>query len=156
MKQLDNSFEKFLINAKKQTYANSNIKEVASLRPRSKDYHYEEDNFVYHDTYFGGTNFIGEEVVYKNDHPIWAMNYRGVTLDDNKGEAAMDAALRPALMKVGEDNILPLRGPKEFHSEKYKYTFDVDGNMSNFSGVEKIFKDDKLVYELKCEGGIIK
>ena len=47
---------------------------------------------------------MGEEVVYCNsDRPVWGMNYYGVTLDDSLGEEAMDNALRPALMKVGED-----------------------------------------------------
>ena len=81
---------------------------------------------IYHDAYFGGTDFIGEEVVYdENQTPIWAMNYHGVTLNENLSEDAVDNALRPALMKVGEDDILPLRGPKEFINGEYKYTFEV-------------------------------
>ena len=155
MRQLNNSFEKFLVEAKKQTYANPDIKKASSLRPGSNDYHYEEGSYIYHDTYFGGTNFIGEEVIYENGSPIWAMNYHGVTLDKNKGEAAMDAALRPALMKVGEDDILPLRGPKEFKNGSYKYSFAVEGDINNFSGVEKIFENNTLIYELRCEGGTI-
>ena len=55
---------------------------------------------IYHDTYFGGTNFIGEEVVYIDNQTYWAMNYYGTTLDETLGEEAMDIALRPALMKV--------------------------------------------------------
>ena len=56
--------EKFLIEAKKQTYANENAPKIDSSRLNSKDYEYKKDNIIYHDTYFGGTNFIGEEVVY--------------------------------------------------------------------------------------------
>jgi hypothetical protein len=33
----------FLIEAKKQTYANENMKKVDSLRPSSHDYHYESE-----------------------------------------------------------------------------------------------------------------
>ena len=37
------------------------------------------------------------------------MNYQGVTLDETLSEEAMEKALRPALMKVGEDkNIIPV------------------------------------------------
>lgn len=58
----------FLIEAKKQTYANSNAKKISSSRLGSKDYNNEEEiegeKMCYHDTYFGGVNFIGEEVVY--------------------------------------------------------------------------------------------
>lgn len=92
--------EKFLIEAKNQTYANENAPKIGSSRLNSKDYEYKKDNMIYHDTYFGGTNFIGEEVVYIDNQTYWAMNYYGTTLDKTLGEEAMDKALRPALMKV--------------------------------------------------------
>ena len=116
-----------------------------------------KDNMVYHDTYFGGTNFIGEEVVYIDNQTYWAMNYYGVTLDESLGEEAMDNALRPALMNVGKDKtIIPVRGPKEFINGEYKYLFEVTGDINCFAGVEKIYKNDKKIYELRCNGGLIK
>ncbi len=146
----------FLIEAKKQTYANANIEKVQSSRSGSKDYEYKHDNMTYHDTYFGGTNFMGEEVVYIDDEtPLWGMNYYGVTLDKGLTEEAVDKALRPALMLVGQDGILPVRGPKEYINGEYKYTFDVDGDLEYFTGTETIYKNDKPVYVLKCHGGKI-
>ena len=150
-------FLEFLVKAKKGTYANGDASKSSSSRLLSKDYHYEDGSFAYHDTYFGGINFMGEEVVYYNDNILWGMNYYGVTIDSNLTEEMMDKVLRVALMKVGEDeNIIPVRGPKEFVNGDYLYTFDVEGNMENFVGIEKICKGDKLIYELKCHGGIIK
>jgi len=148
--------EKFLIEAKKQTYANENVEKVANSRLNSRDYEYKKDNMIYHDTYFGGTRFIGEEVVYIDNEIYWAMNYYGVTLDETLGEEAMDNALRPALMKVGEDNIIPVRGPKEFSSGEYKYIFNVEGDINYFNGTETIYKGNTKIYELKCSGGLIK
>ena len=150
--------EKFLIEAKKQTYANGNVDKVNSSRVGSNDYHYERDGMVYHDTFFGGVKFIGEEVVYINsDVPVWGMNYYGVTIDSSLSEEAMDKALRPALMRVGEDkNVLPLRGPSRFENEEYVYTFKCEGTIDNFSGVEEIYKNDKLIFKLQCHGGLIK
>ena len=148
--------EKFLIEAKKQTYANENVEKVANSRLNSRDYEYKKDNMIYHDTYFGGTRFIGEEVVYIDNEIYWAMNYYGVTLDETLGEEAMDNALRPALMKVGEDNIIPVRGPKEFSSGEYKYIFNVEGDINYFNGNETIYKGNTKIYELKCSGGLIK
>lgn len=148
--------EKFLVLAKMQTYANENVEKVNSSRVGSKDYEFSYDNMIYHDTYFGGTNFIGEEVVYISNKIYWGMNYYGVTLDESMGEEAMDKALRPALMHVGEDGIIPVRGPREFINGEYKYTFEVLGDLDNFSGVESIYKNDKKIYELKCNGGLIK
>ena len=57
----------FLIEAKKQTYANGNVKKVESSRLNSFDYEYTDGAMLYHDTYFGGTDFIGEEVVYDDN-----------------------------------------------------------------------------------------
>ena len=48
-----------------QTYANESVKKLASSRDGSSDYEYCNDSMKYHDTYFGGVNFIGEEAAYK-------------------------------------------------------------------------------------------
>ena len=148
----------FLIEAKKQTYANEKVKKVSSTREGSYDYEYSDKNMTYHDTYFGGTKFMGEEVVYSTDNiPIWGMNYYGVTLDESLSEEAVDKALRPALMHVGLDkSIIPIRGPKEYINGEYKYTFSVNGDLDYFDGTETIFKNDDKVYVLKCHGGLIK
>lgn len=149
------NLREFLIEAKKGTYANENVEKVESTRVGSKDYEYKSNNMVYHDTYFGGLCFIGEEVVYENDNPIWAMNYYGRTLDMNLSEEAMDKALRPALMQVGSDDIIPVRGPKEYANGEYKYTFEVTGDLNSFEGEENIYKGENKVYTLNCHGGRI-
>ena len=62
---INEKFIDFLIRAKKSTYANSTIEKAKSSRVGSSDYHYEElidsKKYIYHDTYFGGTKFMGEE-----------------------------------------------------------------------------------------------
>lgn len=148
----------FLIEAKKQTYANENVEKVSSSRKGSHDYHYQNNEMIYHDTYFGGTQFMGEEVVYFNEEtPIWGMNYYGVTMDETLSEEAMDKALRPALMLVGEDkNVIPVRGPRNYQNGEYEYNFSVIGDLNYFEGIETIHKGKIKVYELKCHGGIIK
>ncbi len=153
---MNNELYNFLVEAKKQTYANENVKKVNSSRKCSFDYEYSNGKMTYHDTYFGGTKFIGEEVVYFDDVPIWAMNYYGVTLNELLSEEAIDNALRPALMQVGKDDILPLRGPKEYRNNEYKYTFEVNGNLDYFEGIETIYKNEEKIYVLKCHGGLIK
>lgn len=154
-------FTQFLIKAKKQTYANGNAKKVNSSRLGSNDYQYEEEIegklMKYHDTYFGGTQFIGEEVVYCEDSmQVWGMNYYGVTLDENLSEEAMDKALRPALMQVGEDTcVLPVRGPSQYQNGEYRYTFKSNGKIESFTGIEEIYKNDQLIFRLYCHGGMI-
>ena len=83
-------FLEFLVKAKKGTYANSDAPKVIPSRLKSKDYEFTDGNFTYHDTYFGGIKFMGEEVVYYNDNILWGMNYYGVTMDDSLTEELMD------------------------------------------------------------------
>lgn len=151
------NIEEFLIEAKKQTYANEKAEKILSSRLNSKDYEYKKDNMIYHDTYFGNTSFIGEEAIYINDKICWAMNYYGITLDENLSEETMDNALRPALMLVGRDkDIIPVRGPKEYINGEYKYTFRVEGDLNRFTGYECIYKNGIKIYELRCHGGLVK
>ena len=146
----------FLIEAKKQTYANENVEKKAPSREGSFDYEYSNGDMKYHDTYFGGTYFMGEEVVYEQgETPIWGMNYYGITLDKELSEEAVDKALRPALMQVGSDDTIPVRGPKQYVNGEFKYTFDVSGDLNRFEGEESIYKGDHKVYTLKCHGGKI-
>lgn len=85
------------------------------------------------------------------------MNYYGVTFDDTLGEEAMDNALRPALMKVGEDkSVIPVRGISQFENNGYAYTFKTTGTIENFEGIEQIYINNNLIYELHCSGGLIK
>ena len=68
----------------------------------------------------------------------------------------MDNALRPALMKVGEDtSVIPVRGIAKFENNGYTYTFKQNGTIEKFDGIEQIYKDNKLIYELHCSGGVI-
>lgn len=158
MNKTDIDLSNFLAEAKKQTYANKNIKKSPSSRLGSFDYEYSNGKLTYHDTYFGGTKFIGEEVVYNSENsPVWGMNYYGVTLNENLTEDVLDNALRPALMKIGEDkSVLPVRGPKEYINHEYRYTFEVNGDLDCFNGTETIYYNNEKIYILKCHGGIIK
>ncbi len=84
------------------------------------------------------------------------MNYYGVTLDETATEEMMDKVLRTALSKVGEDStVLPLRGPSHFENGEYTYTFISNGTIENFTGIEQVFKGEKLIFELHCHGGNI-
>ena len=76
---------------------------------------------------------------------------------NEKFRSDMDKALRPALMKVGEDvNVIPVRGPKEFINGEYRYTFEIRGDINCFNGIESVYKNDVKIYELRCTGGLIK
>lgn len=58
--------EKFIVRAKAATY----VGDGASRRPcrtGSRDIAYEDGEWVYLDSYFGGADFLGQEVVWNSD-----------------------------------------------------------------------------------------
>ena len=148
-------FISFLKKAKNNTYASNTAIKVASTRLGSKDYEYSDGEWVYHDTYFGGLYFIGEEVVYYQNKPFWAMNYNGFTLDKSLTESEIDKSLRGALSQEVTD-IIPVRGPNEYKIENLVYKNNVKGDIDRFEGREEIYKDSNLVYYAIYHGGLIK
>ncbi len=145
----------FLSEANKNTYANKDASQADSSRLKSNDYHFEKDGLIYHDTYFGARDFIGEEIVYEDKKPVWGANYFGFILDDSVQERRVYKFLRQALMQEYDD-IIPVRGPKEFSDGKRTYRFSVKGDLSNFSGQEEIILDGKDVYRCYIHGGFIR
>ena len=145
----------FLGEANKSTYANKDAPKAVSTRLKSEDYHFEKGGLIYHDTYFGGRDFIGEEIVYKSKKPVWGANYFGFIFDENVGEKDVYNFLRQALMQEYDDEI-PIRGPVKFSDGEWGYTFSVKGALGNFAGKEEISLNGRIVYRCFVHGGFIK
>lgn len=140
----------FLITAKKNTYAGSGKKEEQSSRPKSNDLIYEKGKYKYIDSYLGGENFIGEEALFEDNNPIWAMNYYGIEKSPNFSSLF----LKKALSKVPRKS--PFRGPSVFKEGDYLYTCTHRGDFNYFHGIEKIYYQDELVFECTFHGGLVK
>ncbi len=146
---LNNEEIEFLCKAKKLTYAGKGP-ESESSRPKSRDLEYSEGKFKYIDTYLGGEKFIGEEALWVDDIPIWAMNYAGRVLGDNfSGDF-----LKESLLLVSEE--YPYRGPLTHSNGRYAYHSIVDGDVNWFIGYEEIFYSGIKVYECRFHGGLVK
>ena len=139
----------FLCRAKKSTYAGNGL-EGKSSRPSSHDFEYIEDDFKYIDTYLGGEQFSGEEALWKNDIPLWAMNYIGRILDD----AFSGGFLKEVLSLVSKDT--PYRGPIMYEKGQYKYHCIINGEFEWFQGYEEIYFNNNKVYECFFHGGAVK
>lgn len=146
---MDKRIVEFLIRAKKSTYAGKGS-EIESSRPNSHDLKYKEATLKYIDTYLGGSSFAGEEALWENDIPFWAMNYVGRVLD----EGFKGYFLKQALLHVPQDK--PFRGPQEFKQGSFEYSCKVNGNFEWFNGHEEIFNNGTKVYECIFHGGLIK
>ena len=144
----DKNIIDFLVRAKKATFAGAGTK-IDSSRPNSKDLQYTEGTLKYIDTYLGGAKFAGEEALWKDDVPFWAMNYIGRALSE---DFSIDF-LTEVLLLVPEE--YPFRGPLQYINGDNSYKCIIEGDFRWFSGVEEIFCKNKKVYELVFHGGYV-
>lgn len=139
----------FLFRARRSTYAGGGA-ETEPSRPNSHDLEYEEDSLKYIDSYLGGEKFAGEEALWADGSPIWAMNYSGrVTAEGFSG-----SFLKECLLMVTRE--YPYRGPLVYQKGEYKYHCIANGEFEWFNGYEEIFFNDIKVYECMFHGGNIK
>lgn len=139
----------FLLRAKRQTYAGKGLPS-APCRPASHDFTYSEGGLFYQDTYLGGERFAGEEAVWADGKPVWAMNYAGRLL----GEGFSGDFLKEALL-LGTPEA-PWRGPAEYTSGDMRYLCRAQGCMEWFCGEEEIYLGHEKIYECRFHGGSIR
>jgi len=155
MTQIDTqSLGRFLNDTNNSTYANKDAAKAPATRPQSEDYHFEQGDFVYHDTYFGDRDFIGGEVVYKDNVPVWGMNYYGYILVPSVSEKTVYNFLREALMQE-DAGVIPVRGPASHESNDWRYVNIPVGGLDRFTGKEEIYQGGVLVYRADYHGGFI-
>lgn len=145
---MDSRIIDFLIRAKRSTYAGKGV-ETTPSRPDAHDLAYAEGNLQYIDSYLGGEKFAGEEALWENQTPFWAMNYVGHVVD----EGFSGDFLKEALLRVEPQ--APYRGPSEYTDGVFTYTCTVSGDFSWFYGSENIVKDGITLYECLFHGGAI-
>lgn len=139
----------FRLEANVNTYA-AFKNEVDATRPASHDFRYENGRYTYHDTYVGGEKFAGEEAVWRDGQPLYAMNYMGRVLADGFSGNFLKEALRAA------DEKMPYRGPEIYQSGEYTYRCKVTGDFAWFQGYEEIYQGNHKVYECVFHGGVLK
>ena len=145
-----NEIIEFLILAKKNTYAGNALEEQVSTRPKSHDLIYKNGKFKYIDTYIGAEQFIGEEAVFIDNEPIWAMNYNGIEINERFSSNFLKQALSTVNTKM------PYRGQSKFQDGDYTYICEIIGKFEYFNGKETIYFQDEKVYECNFSGGIVK
>jgi hypothetical protein len=141
-------FTDFLLKAKRATYAGDGPTDEP-WRPQSHDLHFAEGDFLYIDTYLGGMKFTGEEAVWQQGQPLWAMNYTGRVLTDGFSGDFLKEALSLGTVE------LPYRGPKMFQNGEFTYNCAAEGALEWFNGRETITLNGILIYECLFHGGII-
>ena len=144
----------FIVKAKASTYVGDG-KKTQPCRMGSHDLAYMEGAFRYLDSYFGGTDFIGQEVVYYKDEPVWAMNYYGRIIVVGKITAAeAGKIIKESLSRLYQEG--RFLGGFECSVENSVYNDTNQGDPESFLGKEWITRDQIKVYELNYHGGLIK
>jgi hypothetical protein len=146
--------EKFIVRAKAATYVGSGVRSL-SHRPASHDLEYHEGVFDYLDSYFGGTDFIGEEVVYYWQQAVWAMNYYGRIIEPSRITAVeAGQVIKESLSHMYQSG--RFLGGLEYNTDFGTYTDTNQGDFTSFTGKERITREGVMVYELYYHGGLIK
>ena len=144
----------FIVRAKAATYVGSGAPSPA-CRNGSHDLHFRDGGFAYLDSYFGGSDFIGEEVVYFEERPVWAMNYYGWIIEPTLINAAETGHIikvsLSALYRQGR-----FLGGFDYTLEGNTYIDTNAGDTASFAGQEWITRQNIKVYELVYHGGLIK
>ncbi len=147
------NLNQFIVTAKMHSYVGSG-KESSPSRLKSHDLEYIENDFGYLDSYFGGQNFIGQEIVFLKGVPVWGMNYYGVDLrPDLISAAEIGAMIKKSLREMYREG--RFLGGFEYTDHDLRYLDKSEGPIENFSGLEEIFKNGILVYRLSYAGGLI-
>ncbi|MGZ0050929.1 DUF5680 domain-containing protein [Brevibacillus gelatini] len=146
--------EAFIVQAKRHSYVGG-AKRLLPYRLGSKDIQYVSGDWAYHDSYFGDSDFIGQELVYFQKSPVWAMNYFGyITKPDQ-----IDAHTVGRMIKAGLSNMYQegrFLGAFEHVQDDLRYVDTNEGDVTFFQGKEFIYRRDEVVYELLYHGGLLK
>jgi hypothetical protein len=146
--------EAFIIRAKSACY----VGDGSSAAPSRKDAHdltFAEGPLHYRDSYFGGTDFIGQEVVWQDGRAVWAMNYYGrIFRDDLMNGADGGRVIKAALSAMyAEGRFL---GGFRHQLDSFTYDDTNTGDYRNFTGVETIAVKSIPAYRLDYHGGLIR
>ena len=145
---------KFLVDAKKSTYAAGETAKKIVEADKSTTLIFEDDDLKYHDNYFGGEPFGGREVVFLQNEPIYIMTYYGLVNESVSDFEAVYKVLQKALSLIPEDH--PFRGPKKYTEGDLIYENSYTGEIDNFFGEEIISTaDGKEIYKARYIGGFV-
>lgn len=144
----------FIVRAKAATYVGSG-EPASSSRLGSHDLHFTDGKWSYLDSYFGGTDFIGEEVAYFEGKPVWAMNYYGYILrDDLLTAAEAGGMIKASLSRMYREG--RFLGGFEHTENDLVYIDTSEGTPEHFHGREFIRRGQEVAYELMYHGGLIR
>lgn len=143
-----------IVRAKAATYVGGGSKAQPS-RTGSHDLVWSEGDWRYRDSYFGGTDFLGQEVLWRDAEPVWAMNYYGQVrrpdlIDGMRAGETIKSALAAMYAEGRFLGGFDWSGPHGLYRDRS------EGNVASFRGREVIIVDGAEAYALDYFGGLVK
>jgi Domain of unknown function (DUF5680) len=146
--------EAFVVRAKSATYVGSGSPAKPS-RLGSHDLVFGTDDWLYRDSYFGGTDFLGQETVWFRDEPVWAENYYGYILRPDLIDAVQAGlTIKAALSAMYQEG--RFLGGLDWFGPHGHCKDHSSGDVSHFYGREVILISGVEAYALDYCGGLIK
>ena len=146
--------EEFIIEAKAASYIGGATHMNTPCRLASHDIAFEKGSYSYLDSYFDGTDFIGQETVWQDGKPIWGMNYYGRILDPHLMDGARAGlVIKEALGALYQEG--RFLGGFEYRHVHGRYVDENSGNILRFQGIERIYVAEREAYRLDYHGGQI-
>ena len=127
-----NELRRFLVKAKKSTYASGDTARKTIEADKSTTMIFEEGDWKYHDNYFGGEPYGGREVVFFQGQPVYMMVYYGWVVEGVTDVQAVYKTLQGALTLIPEGK--PFRGPEKYNLDGFEYVNAFEGEIDNFFG----------------------
>ena len=148
------ALDAFVVAAKRTTYV-GNGRRAEPSRPGSHDLTFEEGKFSYRDSYFGGSDFLGQEVVWCDGRPVWAMSYYGYIIDSELIDAERaGSTIKAALSALYEQE--RFLGGFEWSGPHGIYRDSSTGDVGHFRGRESITVGAVEAYALDYFGGLVR
>ncbi len=159
---LSEEFRDFLIEAKSHGYGSDSAERI-TRSSGAVEISYQDGDWLYTDSFVGGTPFTGYEHVSARDPryeetwlPIWGMNYLGGITNSRLSAAVLSELLGQVLTKPNVH--FPIRGPigHFFQNEWGRYELRQKGSLEEFSATETIGRSTQNVfYRARLLGGLI-
>lgn len=144
-----NELQYFKLKTNHNNYA-AFVNETKPSCQKTHEYRYEEAPYVYYDSYLGDKQFVGEEIIWRKDQAVYAMNYTGRIIKEPFDKNFLREALHASTIKM------PYRGPEFYQSGEHIYHCKIIGQFSWFQGREAIFRNQEKIYECFFHGGILR
>lgn len=143
-----------IVRAKAATYVGGGAR-IRPSRPGAHDISWTDGDWLYLDSYFGGTDLLGQEVLWRAAEPVWSMSYYGRVLRPDLVDAQRAGeTIKAALAAMcGEGRFL---GGFDWSGPYGRYIDTSKGNVASFRGRETIEVEGIEAYALDYFGGLVK